>query len=55
MKRFDYLVNNTGNSFHEDFNKTTEAQFDEIADVHFKGVHFLTQTLLPLMKMADES
>jgi NAD(P)-dependent dehydrogenase (short-subunit alcohol dehydrogenase family) len=28
---------------------TTEAQFDELVNVHFKGVFFLTQKLLPLL------
>lgn len=36
-------------SMHQDFHKTSEAQFDEIVNVHFKGVYFLTQRLLPLM------
>jgi NAD(P)-dependent dehydrogenase (short-subunit alcohol dehydrogenase family) len=48
--RFDYLVNNAGNSLHADFEKTTEAQFDGIVNVHFKGVFFLTQKLLPLIE-----
>jgi len=48
-ERFDFLVNNAGNSLHADFAKTTEAQFDEIFNVHVKGVYFLTQKLLPLM------
>lgn len=47
--RFDYLVNNAGNSLHADFAATTEAQFDGIFNVHVKGVYFLTQKLLPLM------
>ena len=47
--RFDYLVNNAGNSLHAGFRETTEAQFDEIVNVHFKGVYFLTQKLLPLL------
>jgi NAD(P)-dependent dehydrogenase (short-subunit alcohol dehydrogenase family) len=47
--RFDYLVNNAGNSLHVDFGETTEAQFDAIFNVHVKGVYFLTQKLLPLM------
>ena len=47
--RFDYLVNNAGNSLHADFEETTEAQFDEIFNVHVKGVYFFTQKLLPLM------
>jgi NAD(P)-dependent dehydrogenase (short-subunit alcohol dehydrogenase family) len=47
--RFDYLVNNAGNSLHAGFAETTEAQFDGIVNVHFKGVFFLTQKLLPLI------
>ena len=48
--RFDYLVNNAGNSLHAGFEETTESQFDEIFNVHVKGVYFLTQKLLTLMK-----
>ncbi len=48
-ERFDYLVNNAGNSLHVGFTETTEEQFDSIFDVHVKGVYFLTQKLLPLM------
>jgi NAD(P)-dependent dehydrogenase (short-subunit alcohol dehydrogenase family) len=48
-ERFDYLVNNAGNSLHAGFAETTEAQFDEIFNVHVKGVYFLTQKLLPFM------
>ncbi|MGH8145734.1 MAG: SDR family NAD(P)-dependent oxidoreductase [Rhodanobacteraceae bacterium] len=47
--RFDYLVNNAGNSLHKPFEQTTEAEFDEIVNVHFKGVYFLTQKLLPFL------
>jgi NAD(P)-dependent dehydrogenase (short-subunit alcohol dehydrogenase family) len=47
--RFDYLVNNAGNSLRAGFEETTEAQFDEIFNVHVKGVYFLTQRLLPLL------
>ena len=46
---FDNLVNNAG---HGDYNlilDTTEEQFDKLVNVHFKGVFFLTKTLLPLM------
>ncbi len=49
-ERFDYLVNNAGNSLHASFLETTEEQFDGIVNVHFKGVYFLTQKLLPLMQ-----
>jgi NAD(P)-dependent dehydrogenase (short-subunit alcohol dehydrogenase family) len=48
-KRFDYLVNNAGNSLHVGFEQMTEALFDEVVNVHFKGVYFLTQKLLPVM------
>lgn len=47
--RFDYLVNNAGNSQHINFEQVTEADFDAVVNVHFKGVYFLTQKLLPLM------
>ena len=47
--RFDYLVNNAGNSQHINFDKVTEADFDAVVNVHFKGVYFLTQKLLPLI------
>lgn len=49
-ERFDYLVNNAGTSHHNTFEKTTEAELDNLYNVHFKGVFFLTQKLLPLMK-----
>lgn len=46
---FDFLVNNAGQGVHAAFMETTEPQFDELMNVHFKGVYFLTQTLLPLI------
>jgi len=48
-ERFDYLVNNAGIGIHASFADTTEAQFDELVNIHFKGAFFLTQTLLPLL------
>jgi NAD(P)-dependent dehydrogenase (short-subunit alcohol dehydrogenase family) len=48
-ERFDYLVNNAGTSLQKPFEQTTEAEFDQIVNVHFKGVYFLTQKLVPLM------
>jgi len=47
--RFDFLINNAGGALYAPFDETTEAQFDEVMNVHFKGVFFLTQTLLPLI------
>ena len=49
VQRFDYLVNNAGTSHHNAFEKTTEAELDALYNVHFKGVFFLTQKLLPLL------
>jgi len=46
---FDHLVNNAGHGIYATIEQTTEAQFDDLVDVHFKGVFFLTQALLPLM------
>ena len=48
-ERFDFLVNNAGVGVHAGLAETTEAQFDQLVNVHFKGVFFLTQALLPLM------
>ncbi|WP_064576429.1 SDR family NAD(P)-dependent oxidoreductase [Cupriavidus gilardii] len=47
---FDHLVNNAGHGDHALIADTTEAQFDALVNVHFKGVYFLTQTLLPLIR-----
>lgn len=46
---FDFLINNAGIDRKAPFAETTEAAFDELMNVHFKGVFFLTQTLLPLL------
>lgn len=48
-EQFDFLVNNAGVGGHGSFADTTEAQFDRLMDIHFKGVFFLTQKLLPLL------
>jgi NAD(P)-dependent dehydrogenase (short-subunit alcohol dehydrogenase family) len=47
--RFDYLVNNAGTALHKAFDQTTEDDLDQLYNVHFKGVFFLTQKLLPLL------
>ena len=47
--RFDFLVNNAGVGVHASFAETSEVQFDELMNVHLKGVFFLTQKLLPLI------
>lgn len=48
--RFDYLVNNAGHIRRGVLGEITEDDFDSLVDVHFKGVLFLTQALLPLMR-----
>lgn len=48
-ERIDFLVNNAGISHHNSIEKTTEAELDALYNVHFKGVFFLTQKLLPLI------
>lgn len=48
--RFNYLVNNAGFGIHKSFEETTEQDFDDLYQVHFKGVFFLTQKLLPLIQ-----
>lgn len=49
VERFDYLVNNGGTGAHVSFLETSEAQFDEMMNVHLKGPFFLTQKLAPLL------
>ena len=47
---FDFLVNNAGINVHTMFGQTTEEEFDSLMNVHFKGVYFLTQELLPQLR-----
>lgn len=47
---FDYLVNNAGMGVHASFMETSEAQLDELFDVHLKGPFLLSRKLVPLMK-----
>ena len=47
--KFDFLINNAGIGIHASFAETTEDQFDELMNIHFKGVFFLTQKALPLI------
>jgi NAD(P)-dependent dehydrogenase (short-subunit alcohol dehydrogenase family) len=49
-ERFDFLINNAGTSHHNSIEKTTEEELDGLYNVHFKGVFFLTQKLLPLIR-----
>ena len=47
---FDFLVNNAGFGITvPSFAETSEEQFDELMNVHLKGVFFLTQKALPYL------
>ena len=46
---FDFLINNAGTALYAPFAETTEEQFDEIMNIHYKGVFFFTQKALPFI------
>lgn len=46
---FDHLVNNAGHGDVAPITEMSEEAFDKLVNVHFKGVFFLTQKLLPLL------
>ncbi len=46
---FDFLVNNAGTALYAPIADVTEEQLDEIVDIHYKGVFFLTQKALPFI------
>tara|TARA_Y100001934_G_scaffold263035_1_gene338200 strand:- start:222 stop:983 length:762 start_codon:yes stop_codon:yes gene_type:complete len=48
--QLDAWVNNAGTGIYKSFAETSEADFDEMMNIHFKGVYFLTQKALPLIK-----
>jgi len=43
----DYLINNAGTGSYGSITETTEEAFDSMMNIHFKGVYFLTQKLIP--------
>ncbi|GIN14148.1 short-chain dehydrogenase [Shouchella clausii] len=45
--QIDILVNNAGFGIHASVAETTEGQFDNMMNVQFKGVFFLSQKLFP--------
>lgn len=49
-QQIDFLVNNAGIGIHATIEQTTEQQFDTLFNIHLKGVFFLTQQLLPLIR-----
>ncbi|MDJ1467789.1 SDR family oxidoreductase [Xanthocytophaga flava] len=49
-QKLDFLINNGGaNLIIPSFADTTEENFDELMNMHFKGVFFFTQKLLPFL------
>lgn len=46
---FDFLVNNAGTGSHTSFADATEDEFDSLVNIHYKGVYFLTQAMLPYL------
>lgn len=46
---FDFLINNAGTALYAPFMETTEEQFDTAYNIHYKGVFFLTQKVLPYL------
>lgn len=49
LAKFDFLINNAGTGGHTAFVDATEDEFDTMVNIHFKGVYFLTQKLLPYL------
>jgi NAD(P)-dependent dehydrogenase (short-subunit alcohol dehydrogenase family) len=47
--KIDFLINNAGTGSYAPFAQTSESQFDEMVNIHFKGAFFLTQKALNLM------
>jgi len=45
----DFLINNAGFGYYAPIAETTEEAFDNLMNVHFKGVYFLTQGFLPVL------
>ena len=46
---FDYLINNAGTALYALAAETTEEQLDATFNIHYKGVFFLTQKVLPFI------
>lgn len=47
--KFDFLINNAGMGATLPITQVTEEAFDNLMNVHFKGVYFLTQKSIPLL------
>jgi NAD(P)-dependent dehydrogenase (short-subunit alcohol dehydrogenase family) len=50
VDKIDFLINNGGSAVPTtSFAETTEEQFDKLLNMHFKGVFFFTQRVLPIL------
>lgn len=49
ISKFDFLINNAGTALYAPFAETTEAQFDDALNIHYKGVFFFTQKALSFL------
>ncbi|MEM6435150.1 MAG: SDR family oxidoreductase [Cyanobacteria bacterium P01_D01_bin.115] len=49
-EQFDFLINNAGIGINKPFTETTEEDFDRLMNIQLKGVFFLTQKLLSVIK-----
>src|SRR5660398_177053 len=49
VQKLDFLVNNAGIGVTLPIPQVTEEAFDNLMNIHFKGVYFLTQKSLPNM------
>jgi len=47
--KFDFLINNAGIGIYNSFIGTTEAEFDQLNNIQFKGPFFITQKALNVM------
>jgi len=48
-EKIDFFINNAGFIHYANFADVTGQQFNELADIHFRGPFFLTQKLLPML------
>ncbi|GGH00333.1 short-chain dehydrogenase [Parapedobacter pyrenivorans] len=46
---FDFLINNAGTALYAPITEVTENQVEEMFDIHYKGMFFLTQKALPFI------
>lgn len=47
--KVDFLINNAGTALYVPVQDVTEEQMNEMFNIHYKGVFFLTQKLLPFL------